>query len=179
MARLPATQLRASFQRISSSAGAGWFPRRISTSSNSRKAARVDGTVVVQARQTLDESNWLLYLADQSKIIAGVAGWVPLIDPEVRSDLSRLASSPGIRSSKVSGTSSRASQTAISCATTSTADWLCFPTSISVTIFYFSNGSFPLPANSSIASQTSASSSITSRSRRSATEKSIPREKPA
>jgi hypothetical protein len=35
-----------------------------------------------------------------------------------------------------------------------------------------------LPANSSIASRTSASSSITSRSRRSATEKSIPRGKP-
>ena len=54
-------------------------------------AAGVDGTVVVQARQTLAESDWLLSLADLSEIIAGVVGWVPLIDPEVGNDLARLA----------------------------------------------------------------------------------------
>jgi L-fuconolactonase len=57
-------------------------------------AAGVDGTVVVQARQTLAESDWLLSLADQSEIIAGVVGWVPLIDSEVENDLSRLAAHP-------------------------------------------------------------------------------------
>ena len=57
-------------------------------------AAGVDATVVVQARQTLAESDWLLSLADQSEIIAGVVGWVPLIDPEVGNDLSRLAAHP-------------------------------------------------------------------------------------
>jgi L-fuconolactonase len=57
-------------------------------------AAGVDGTVVVQARQTLAESDWLLSLADQSEIIAGVVGWVPLIDPEVGNDLGRLAAHP-------------------------------------------------------------------------------------
>lgn len=54
-------------------------------------AARVDGTIVVQARQILEESDWLLSLADPSEIIAGVVGWVPLIDPEVGNDLARLA----------------------------------------------------------------------------------------
>lgn len=54
-------------------------------------AAGVDGTVVVQARQVLEESDWLLSLADQSEIIAGVVGWVPLIDPDIGNDLSRLA----------------------------------------------------------------------------------------
>lgn len=54
-------------------------------------AARVDGTVVVQARQTLAESDWLLSLADQSEIIAGVVGWVPLMDPDVGNHLGRLA----------------------------------------------------------------------------------------
>jgi L-fuconolactonase len=57
-------------------------------------AAGVDGTVVVQARQTLAESDWLLSLADQSEIIAGVVGWVPLIDTAVENDLSHLAAHP-------------------------------------------------------------------------------------
>ena len=57
-------------------------------------SAGVDGTVVVQARQTLAESDWLLSLADQTEIIAGVVGWVPLIDPDVGHDLGRLAAHP-------------------------------------------------------------------------------------
>ena len=57
-------------------------------------SAGVDGTVVVQARQTLAESDWLLSLADQTEIIAGVVGWVPLIDPDVGRDLGRLAAHP-------------------------------------------------------------------------------------
>ncbi len=60
-------------------------------------AAEVDGTVVVQARQTLAESDWLLALADESAIIAGVVGWVPLINPEVGNDLGRLAAHPKFR----------------------------------------------------------------------------------
>lgn len=60
----------------------------------STSAAGVDGTVVVQARQTLDESAWLLSLADKSEIIAGVVGWVPLIDSDVGNDLGRLAAHP-------------------------------------------------------------------------------------
>ncbi len=57
-------------------------------------AAEVDATVVVQARQTLEESDWLLGLADHSEIIAGVVGWVPLIDENVGESLSRLAAHP-------------------------------------------------------------------------------------
>jgi L-fuconolactonase len=57
-------------------------------------ATGVDGTVVVQARQNLAESDWLLSLADQSEILAGVVGWVPLIDPDVGNDLGRLAAHP-------------------------------------------------------------------------------------
>jgi L-fuconolactonase len=57
-------------------------------------AAGVDATVVVQARQVLEESDWLLSLADQSEIIAGVVGWVPLIDDAVAGPLGRLAAHP-------------------------------------------------------------------------------------
>ncbi len=57
-------------------------------------AAGVDGTVVVQARQTPGESAWLLELAETTRVIRGIVGWVPLIDPEVGDLLSRLAAYP-------------------------------------------------------------------------------------
>jgi L-fuconolactonase len=41
-------------------------------------AARIDGTVAVQARQTLDETRWLLDTADQCDAIRGVVGWAPI-----------------------------------------------------------------------------------------------------
>src|SRR5215471_1091530 len=43
--------------------------------------------VAVQARQTLDETRWLLELAEQNAFIAGVVGWVDLQSPEVRIQL--------------------------------------------------------------------------------------------
>lgn len=55
------------------------------------KTACVEGTVVVQARQTVEESDWLLSLADSTELILGVVGWVPLVDPDVAGVLSRLA----------------------------------------------------------------------------------------
>ncbi|RYD47855.1 MAG: amidohydrolase, partial [Verrucomicrobiaceae bacterium] len=57
-------------------------------------AAGVDATVVVQARQVLEESDWLLSLADSTDRIAGVVGWVPLIDEKVEAALARLAAHP-------------------------------------------------------------------------------------
>jgi L-fuconolactonase len=57
-------------------------------------AAGVDATIVVQARQILEESDWLISLADQSDLIAGIVGWVPLIDENVAEPLSRLAAHP-------------------------------------------------------------------------------------
>lgn len=41
------------------------------------EAAGVEGTVVVQASQTLEETLWLLDLAEQSELIRGVVGWAP------------------------------------------------------------------------------------------------------
>jgi L-fuconolactonase len=38
----------------------------------------VDGAVAVQARQTLDETRWLLQLADECATIRGVVGWAPI-----------------------------------------------------------------------------------------------------
>jgi L-fuconolactonase len=49
------------------------------------------GCVAVQAQQTVEETGWLLDLADQHPFVRGVVGWVDLRDPGVDSVLSRLA----------------------------------------------------------------------------------------
>lgn len=41
-------------------------------------SAGVDGTVAVQARQTLEETRWLLDLAEANDEIRGVVGWAPI-----------------------------------------------------------------------------------------------------
>jgi L-fuconolactonase len=58
------------------------------------------GSVVVQVRQTLEETLWLLKLAEENSYILGVVGWVDLRSPRVREDLQSLAGNPklvGIR----------------------------------------------------------------------------------
>jgi L-fuconolactonase len=40
----------------------------------------IEGTVAVQARQTLEETTWLLGLSEKHPLIRGVVGWVPLTD---------------------------------------------------------------------------------------------------
>jgi L-fuconolactonase len=52
------------------------------------------GSIAVQARQSLAESDWLLGLADADPRIRGLVGWVDLRDPAVEMDLARLARHP-------------------------------------------------------------------------------------
>jgi len=54
------------------------------------KSSAIDGTVVVQARQTLDESRWLLDLSDQFPFIKGVVGWVDLRSQKIDEQLEQL-----------------------------------------------------------------------------------------
>ena len=54
--------------------------------------AGFDATIAVQARQSLEETRWLLELASANTFIAGVIGWVDLRSPDVRSQLSELTS---------------------------------------------------------------------------------------
>ncbi len=54
-------------------------------------AAHVDGVVSVQARQTLEETRWLLELANKNDFIRGVVGWAPLISKDVQKDLEKFA----------------------------------------------------------------------------------------
>jgi L-fuconolactonase len=58
------------------------------------RAAGVDGTVAVQAQQSLAETEWLLRLAEESPFIRGVVGWVDLCAPDARASLARFAAHP-------------------------------------------------------------------------------------
>jgi len=58
------------------------------------------GSVAVQVRQTLEETRWLLELAERTPSILGVVGWADLRSPDIRSQLKDLARNPklvGIR----------------------------------------------------------------------------------
>ena len=57
-------------------------------------SAGVDGAVVVQARQTLEETRWLLKQAQTFEPIRGVVGWAPLASIDFESSLDELAAEP-------------------------------------------------------------------------------------
>ncbi len=51
----------------------------------------IDGSIAVQARQMLEETDFLLDLADKYSMIKGVVGWIPLCDPNVEDYLAQYA----------------------------------------------------------------------------------------
>jgi len=57
-------------------------------------AARFDGTVAVQARQSTEETRWLLELAARHGFIRGVVGWVDLCSPGLGGQLETFAREP-------------------------------------------------------------------------------------
>jgi len=59
--------------------------------------AGVGGVISVQARQSLEETEWLLDLAARHEFIRGVVGWVPLIDPRVEGALEPLSARRKLR----------------------------------------------------------------------------------
>jgi L-fuconolactonase len=58
------------------------------------KANAFDGSVVVQTCQTLEETRWLLKLAEHNPSILGVVGWADLRSPDIQSQLTSLTRSP-------------------------------------------------------------------------------------
>lgn len=52
--------------------------------------AGIDGVISVQARQTLEETRWLLSLASEHPFIRGVVGWAPLTSPDLQRNLETL-----------------------------------------------------------------------------------------
>lgn len=53
-----------------------------------------DGTVAVQARQIVEETEWLLQLSDRYNLIKGVVGWVDLRSPQVDAQLEKYSKHP-------------------------------------------------------------------------------------
>jgi L-fuconolactonase len=58
---------------------------------------KVEGVISVQARQTIQETEWLLDLAEEHDFIKGVVGWVPLTSPDVRQTLDEFAGRPKLK----------------------------------------------------------------------------------
>jgi L-fuconolactonase len=61
------------------------------------KAADMDGAITVQARQTLEETNWLLDLAATTPEIKGVVGWAPIASPDFPAHLEPLRANPHLK----------------------------------------------------------------------------------
>jgi L-fuconolactonase len=55
------------------------------------KEAGVNGAVSVQARQTLEETRFLLKHANENEFLRGVVGWVPLVDAGVGKSIEEFA----------------------------------------------------------------------------------------
>lgn len=49
----------------------------------------IEGVVTVQARQLVEETEWLLKLAGEYDFIYGIVGWAPLVSPEVEKYLEK------------------------------------------------------------------------------------------
>jgi L-fuconolactonase len=57
-------------------------------------AAHVNGTVAVQARQSLDETQWLLAQAASAPGILGIVGWLPIASPSLAQHLEEFSADP-------------------------------------------------------------------------------------
>lgn len=59
-------------------------------------AAAFDPCVAVEARQCVEETDWLLELAARHDFIRGVVGWLPIASPGFEETLDRYAGRPGL-----------------------------------------------------------------------------------
>lgn len=60
-------------------------------------AQQIDGSLLVQARQSDQETDWLLALADATAFVKGVVGWLDLQSPAFEARLDRLTDRNGLR----------------------------------------------------------------------------------
>jgi L-fuconolactonase len=61
------------------------------------KSLQLDGTIAVQARQMLVETEWLLELAEQHDFIRGVVGWVDFAADDLDEQLERFAAHKSLK----------------------------------------------------------------------------------
>ena len=51
----------------------------------------IDGSIAVQARQSLQETEWLIQLAEQNEFIKGVVGWLDIQDQTFKHQLEKYS----------------------------------------------------------------------------------------
>jgi len=61
------------------------------------RAAAIGGTVAVQARQTLEETKWLLSQARSAPFLRGVVGWAPIASATFPEELEGLRQDPKLK----------------------------------------------------------------------------------
>jgi len=64
---------------------------------NAMASAQIDGTIAVQARQSLEETNSLLSFAESHPFIEAVVGWAPIAAPDFPECLERLSRRPKLK----------------------------------------------------------------------------------
>ena len=57
----------------------------------------VEGAISVQARQSVEETKWLVRLASESPFVRGVVGWVPLAEKNIQQVLDSLVDSQDLK----------------------------------------------------------------------------------
>ena len=71
-----------------------WIPKGSPLHRKEASATGVGASIAVQARQTVEESRWLLQLADQFPTIKGVVGWVDLRSEKIGAQLEECSRHP-------------------------------------------------------------------------------------
>lgn len=61
------------------------------------KSLDFDGAVAVQARQSIEETRWLLELTQKNDFIKGVVGWVDLCSPDIIEQLNQFTENPNLK----------------------------------------------------------------------------------
>lgn len=56
--------------------------------------AGVDGVITVQARQMIEETDWLLEMATHTPFMKGVVGWLPLVEDNLECHLIKYSEEP-------------------------------------------------------------------------------------
>lgn len=59
--------------------------------------ARIDGTVLVQSQPRLEDTDWLLRLANAAPRVLAVVGWVDMLDEGAPATIARLAADPLVK----------------------------------------------------------------------------------
>lgn len=71
-----------------------YFPEDLATELDENG---VEGVVTVQARQSMEETAWLLQLAAENKFMKGIVGWMPLCDAGVKTLLEKYSHNPWLK----------------------------------------------------------------------------------